>query len=67
MIELYDCLNKNVEVIDNEGNKYKGYVDMYISKADNDDTEESIGIIPNKDAKSGIELYASEIKSIQIT
>lgn len=65
MIDLQDFLFKNVVVIDAEGKEHRGYVDLYSSAYDNDDTEESIGIIPNKQAKSGIELYASEIESIK--
>lgn len=42
------------------------YVDVYTSAADNDDTEESIGLMPDENARVGIELYRSEIKSIKI-
>jgi len=65
MFDLQDFLFKNVVVVDIECKEYRGYVDMYCSDYDNDDTEESIGIIPDKEAKSGIELYASEIKYIK--
>ena len=64
-MELQDYLFKNVIIEDTEGKTHKGYVDLYSSAYDNDDTEESIGIIPTKNTKSGIELYASEIKSIK--
>lgn len=65
-MDLQDYLFKNVIVTDTEGRMHKGYVDLYASAYDNDDTEESIGIIPTKSSMSGIELYASEIKAIEI-
>ena len=66
-MDLQDYLFKSVIVTDINGETHKGYVDFYSSAYDNDDTEESIGIIPTKDSREGIELYASEIKSIEIT
>jgi len=66
MTKLSDCLFKTVHIVDTDGNVYDGYVDTYTSALDNDGTEESIGILPDKNAKSGIELYASEIQSIEI-
>lgn len=65
-MDLQDYLFKNVIITDTEGKLHKGYVDLYSSAYDNDDTEESIGIIPTKNSRQGIELYASEIKSIEI-
>lgn len=66
MSKLEKYLFKNVVVKDIRGNECRGYVDMYCSADENDDNEESIGIIPNKSAKEGIELSLSEIKSIKI-
>ncbi len=66
MIKLSNYLFKTVHIVDTAGDEYDGYVDTYTSAPDNDGTEESIGILPDKNAKSGIELYASEIKSIEM-
>ena len=66
MINLRDYMYKNVIVVDIDGIKHKGYVDMYCSAYDNGDTEDSIGIIPTENSKYGIELYLSEIKSIEL-
>ncbi|MCM1023838.1 MAG: hypothetical protein NC395_07240 [Prevotella sp.] len=66
MINLEDFLYKNVVVVDTDGIEHKGYVDMYCSAYENDDTEDSIGIIPDENTKYGIALYQSEIKSIEL-
>ncbi len=47
------------------GETHTGYVDTYTSSADNDETEESIGLLPSKNAREGIELFCSEIVSIE--
>ena len=62
MQSLKDFLFKDVVIIDDEGKTYEGYVESYTSALDNDyiREEESIGIFP-----MGIELFASEIKSIK--
>lgn len=65
-MDLQNYLFKNVIVTDTNGKTHKGYVDLYSSAYDNGDTEDSIGIIPTKNSKEGIELYASEIKSIKV-
>ena len=57
---------KTVRVTATDGAVRTGFVDLYTSAADNDDTEDSIGIIPTRTSKSGTELYASEIQSIEI-
>ncbi len=65
MFYLRDYLFKYVKVIDTDGETHRGFVDTYTSAADNDDTEPSISLLPNENSKSGIELYRSEIKSIE--
>ena len=57
---------KNVRVVTVQGTVYAGFVDVYTSASDNDDTEESIGIMPSRTATEGVELYASEIQSIEL-
>ena len=66
MTSLEKYLFKYVTVIDTDDNVYKGKVDMYCAAEDNDTNEESIGILTEPQNKRGIELYASEIKSIQV-
>ena len=66
MSGLEDYLFKYVEVVDIDDIVHYGYIDVYTSAADNDDTEESIGLMPDENARVGIELYRSEIKSIKI-
>ena len=68
MFDLYDFKGKSIEIILKDGKKYIGYVDYFSPALDNDDyiAEDSIGILPNKNAKSGIEVFQSEIKSIKI-
>ena len=65
MCELFRFFHKSVNVTLKDGEKYSGYVDLYTSAADNDDTEESIGIMPEKNARVGVYLYASEIQTIE--
>lgn len=57
---------KNIRVITTDGAIYEGFADVYTSAADNEEAEESIGIITNKREKEGVELFASEIQSIEI-
>ena len=57
---------QNVRVITRDGTTYKGFVDVYTSAADNDDMEESIGLMPTRTANSGVELFASDIQAIEI-
>jgi hypothetical protein len=66
MSRLEKYLFKFVKVTDTDGVIHSGYVDIYTSAEDNDAAEESIGIIPEKNAREGVELYKSEIKSIEV-
>ncbi|MCD7777924.1 MAG: hypothetical protein LUH47_05405 [Clostridiales bacterium] len=65
MLNLEKYLFKNVLIKDTNDNIHKGYVDLYENELDSGYGEPSIGILPNKDAKDGIELVLSEIKSIE--
>ena len=73
--ELYQYLFKNVELTPKGESPIKGYVVMYCSAEENAEdieegeetiAEESIGIKPNKQAKSGVEYFKSEIESIKV-
>ena len=66
MINLENFCGKNAEITYVTGAKYKGFVDSYSSAYDNDDTEDSISVFPDKHSKTGIEVFQSEIKSIEI-
>ena len=64
---LYDFLFKNVNVVEKNGKVHSNwYVDTYSSEYDNEEGEESIGLMPSKESKVGIELFRSEIESINI-
>ncbi|MCD8055317.1 MAG: hypothetical protein LUE25_01150 [Clostridiales bacterium] len=67
-IELESFSFKYVDVIDTDGKRYDHwYVILYESDADNDDTEECIGIIPYKECRGGVGLNRSEIESIKLS
>ena len=66
MIDLEDFLFKNVIIVDSNDKTHIGYVDFYESEYDSGYDEPSIGLIPNKNSKSGIEFRQSEIKSIKL-
>lgn len=66
MNNLYRFLYKNVKIKMIDGKLHIGYVDMYCGADENDNGIESIGILPNKKAKSGIEISANEIEMIEI-
>ena len=66
-MELYEYLFKFVNVVDIYGRHYDNwYCDDHGFPDDNDNGEESIGIVPNAKAKSGVDLSISEIKSIEL-
>lgn len=66
MKNLSSYLFKNVKVREKTGETHIGYVDIYTPAFDNDEEEdESIGIMPTKDAKYGIELFRYEIEDIE--
>lgn len=66
MKNLSSYLFKNVKVTEKTGEKHIGYVDIYTPAFDNEEEkDESIGIMPTKDAKYGIELFRYEIEDIE--
>lgn len=66
MKNLSSYLFKNVKVTEKTGEKHIGYVDTYTPAFDNEEEkDESIGIMPTKDAKYGIELFRYEIEDIE--
>lgn len=66
MIDLEKYLYKNVRLIDSTAKEYFGYVEMFSTSEDSGDEEDSIGLMANKDAKSGRLFFRSEIKSIEL-
>lgn len=66
MVNLYKYLYKDVKLKTIDGKLHIGYVGMYCSADENDDGMESIGILPSRKAKSGIELSADEIEMIEL-
>lgn len=65
MKELEEYLFKTVMVKETNGKTHIGFVDTFTSSADNEEGEESIGILPSREARAGIELFKSEIASIE--
>ena len=65
-MDLEKYLFKYVRVETNYGEIIVGYVDMFCTAEENEEPYlDSIGIIPNRAAREGIELDESEIKSIE--
>lgn len=65
-MNLFDYAGKKVKIIDTDNQKHIGFVFGCTKAEDNDENEDSIDIIPTKNAMEGIELFESEIKSIEI-
>lgn len=63
---LRDFEFKNVIIITKEGKTLTGYVDTYTKALDNEPEENSIGLLPYKEASEGLEIYESEIESIRL-
>lgn len=65
-MDLEKYLFKHVRVETVNGETIVGYVDMFCTAEENEEPYlDSIGIIPSKAARAGIELDESEIKSIE--
>lgn len=65
-MDLEKYLFKHVRVETVYGETIVGYVDMFCTAEENEEPYlDSIGIIPSKAARAGIELDESEIKSIE--
>ncbi len=68
MQSLEKYFGKYVNILCVDGRTFKGYyVDEYTQPLDNEENEESIGIIPSKEADCGYGLFKHEIKSIELT
>lgn len=65
-MKLSDYAGKKVRIIDTDGISYIGYVFGYTKAEDNEENEPSIDILPTKTSDNGVELFESEIKSIEI-
>lgn len=65
-MNLFDYAGKKVKIIDTDNITHTGFVFGCTKAEDNDENEDSIDIIPTKNAMEGIELFESEIKSIEI-
>ena len=64
--DYYDLMGKYVRVVDDEGIVYEGRIMMMCRADENDEGEESIGIITNMVTRTGTELFRHEIVSIEI-
>ena len=64
--QIISFLGKKVKIIDDENIQYVGYLLGYTTANNNEENEWSIDIFPNKDSLSGIELFESEIKIIEV-
>lgn len=64
--QIISFLGKKVKIIDDENIQYVGYFLGYTTAENNEENEWSIDIFPNRDSLSGIELFESEIKTIEV-
>lgn len=65
-MKLSDYAGKKVKIVDIDNITYNGFILGYTKAEDNDENEASIDIIPTRNAMEGVELFESEIKSIEI-
>lgn len=66
MGNIMDIYQKNVVVSLTDGTNLRGYVESFTFAIDNDPEEDSIGLIPSKGAKEGLELFSHEIAEIRL-
>lgn len=66
MLPLYEYEGKRVKIITVDGKEWHGYGDIYVDPIDNENGEESMAFKMDGFDKGLIELYPSEIKSIEI-
>lgn len=64
---IINLLGKKVKIIDTDNIEHIGYFLDYTTAPNNDNNEWSIDVFPSKSSNSGVELFESEIKSIEIT
>ena len=65
-MKLSDYAGKKVKIVDADNIIYTGFVYGYTKAEDNDENEDSIDVIPTRNSTEGVELFESEIKSIEI-
>ena len=69
MFDLKDIikfLGKKVKIIDTDNIEHIGYFLDYTTAPNNENNEWSIDVFPYRSSNSGIGLYQSEIKSIEV-
>lgn len=64
---IINLLGKKVKIIDTDNIEHIGFFLDYTTAPNNDNNEWSIDVFPSKSSNSGVELFESEIKSIEIT
>jgi hypothetical protein len=62
---IINLLGKKVKIIDIDNIEHIGYFLDYTTAPNNDNNEWSIDVFPSKTSNSGVELYQSEIISIE--
>ena len=63
--DIVGFLNKKVQIIDTDNIKHIGFIFGYTTAPNNENNEWSIDVFPSKSSNSGVELFESEIKSIE--
>lgn len=64
--DIIKMLGKKVKIIDTDNIEHIGFFLDYTTAPNNDNNEWSIDIFPSKSSNSGLGLFESEIKSIEI-
>lgn len=64
--DVIKFLGKKVKIIDTDDIEHIGYFLDYTTAPNNENDEWSIDVFPSKSSNSGIELFESEIKSINL-
>ena len=65
IIDIVKLLGKKVKIIDTDNIEHIGYFLDYTTAPNNEENEWSIDVFPSKFSNSGIELFQSDIQSIQ--
>lgn len=65
IIDIVKLLGKKVRIIDTDNTEHIGYFLDYTTAPNNEENEWSIDVFPSKTSNSGIELFQSDIQSIQ--
>ena len=65
-MNLEEYVGKDVIIETKTDGSFKGLVDAFTSAADNDDTEDSISLMTDKEARAGFEFMESDILSISL-